>query len=135
MVFPHFLFIIGVGFGGSLGTSVVIRRQPEEQTKESARRDGGAAAWLLCGHMFLLCGCGPYVSIMWGSAICFYYVALGHMFLLVGCGRGARPYVSIVWLWTICYESYSKTICCAICFHRLAPSQGRNLLALHKLFK
>jgi len=33
------------------------------RTKESARRDGGA--WLLCGHMFLLCGAGPYVSIGW----------------------------------------------------------------------
>src|SRR6218665_2007047 len=53
---------------------VVIRRGSPGQTKESARRDGGAAAWLLYGHMFLLC-------------------ALGHMFLLCGCGRGARPYV------------------------------------------
>src|SRR6218665_3294762 len=82
MVFPHFLFIIGVGFGGSLGTSVVIRRQPEKQTKESARRDGAAVARLLCGHMFLLCGCGPYVSIVWRWAICFYWLAVGHMFLL-----------------------------------------------------
>src|SRR6218665_2183485 len=81
----------------------------EKQTKESARRDGGAAAWLLyghmflfcaLGHMFLLCGARPYVFIgwlwAWGSAICFYWlavgVALGHMFVLVGCG----PYVSIV---------------------------------------
>src|SRR6218665_905886 len=68
------------------------------KTKESARRDGGAR--LLCGHMFLLCGAAPYVSIgwlwAWGSAICFYYVALGYMFVLVGCRRGARPYVSIV---------------------------------------
>ena len=39
----------------------------------------------------------PYVSIVWGSAIWFYYVPLGHVFVLVGCGRGARPYVSIGW--------------------------------------
>src|SRR6218665_1878040 len=79
-------------------TTVVIRRPPPAQTKESARRDGGAR--LLCGHMFLLCGAGPYVCIgwlwAWGSAICFYYAALGYMFLLVGCRRGAGPYVSIV---------------------------------------
>src|SRR6218665_1929559 len=41
----------------------------------------------------------PYVSIVWRSAICFYWLAvgvgLGHMFLLCG----ARPYVSIGWLW------------------------------------
>src|SRR6218665_4022516 len=56
--------------------------------------------------MFLLCGARPYVSIgwlwAWGSAICFYYVALGHIFLLVGCGRGGRPYVSIMCRWAIC---------------------------------
>ena len=28
------------------------------------------------GHMFLLCGARPYVSIMWGSAICFYCVCV-----------------------------------------------------------
>src|SRR6218665_8117 len=62
--------------------------------------------------MFLLVGCGrgtgPYVSIMWRWAICFYWlavgVALGHMFLLCG----ARPYVSIGWLWAwgwaICFN-------------------------------
>src|SRR6218665_3347082 len=59
------------------------------------------------GHMFLLCGARPYVSIMWRSAICFYWLAvgvgLGHMFLLVGCGRGAGPYVSIMWRWAICF--------------------------------
>src|SRR6218665_1226064 len=62
--------------------------------------------------MFLLVDCGrcagPYGSIgwlgAWGSAICFYYVALGHMFLLVGCGRGARPYVSIMWRSAICFN-------------------------------
>src|SRR6218665_1665606 len=83
---------------GTMLSQVVGKRPPPGQTKESARRDG--AARLLCGHMFLLCGAGPYVCIgwlwAWGSAICFYYAALGHMFLLVGCGRGARPYVSIV---------------------------------------
>src|SRR6218665_2467047 len=51
-------------------------------------------------HMFLLCGCGPYVSIGWLWPICFYCVAVDHMFLL----RGARPYVSIV--------------CVTICFHK-----------------
>src|SRR6218665_3711040 len=63
--------------------SVVVCVQPPKQTKESARRDD---------HMFLLFGCGPYVSI----------VALDHMFLL--CGR--RPYVSIVcdhMFLTICF--------------------------------
>src|SRR6218665_2839161 len=110
--------------------------------------------------MFLLCGARPYVSIgwlwAWGWAICFYYGALGHMFLLVGCGRGARPYDSIGWLWAICFYCACVCVyvcvymcicmcvyicvcmcvcmcvyvCVTICFHRLAPSQGRNLLAL-----
>src|SRR6218665_1697350 len=84
----------------SSSSRVVGRPGAPAQTKESARRDGAAVAWLLCGHMFLLCGAGPYVCIgwlwAWGSAICFYYAALGYMFLLAGCGRGARPYVSIV---------------------------------------
>src|SRR6218665_3262116 len=69
----------------------------EAQTKESARRDG--AAWLLYGHMFLLCVARPYVSIIRRWAICLCWlavgVALGHMFLLCG----ARPYVCIGWLW------------------------------------
>src|SRR6218665_1914735 len=74
--------------------------------------------WVIClywlavgvglGHMFLLCGAGPYVCIgwlgAWGSGICFYYVALGYMFVFVGCRRGAGPYVSIGWLWTICFH-------------------------------
>src|SRR6218665_4075012 len=109
--------------------------------------------------MFLLVGCGrgarPYVSIgwlwAWGSAIWFYYAALGHMFLLVGCGRGARPYVSIMGRSAICFYCVALghmfllcvcvcvccvcvgvcvCVCVTICFHRLAPSQGRNLLAL-----
>src|SRR6218665_1318555 len=97
--------------------------------------------------MFLLFGCGPYVSIVWRSTICFYCVALDHMFLL--CGR--RPYVSIVcdhMFLTICFivcDHMFLTICfycvalghmfllCGlktyvsifsvktICFHRLAP--------------
>src|SRR6218665_1702431 len=58
------------------------KNRPEAQTKD--RRP--AIVW-------------PYVSIVWGSAICFYWLAvglgLGHMFLLCG----ARPYVSIGWLW------------------------------------
>src|SRR6218665_1532299 len=45
-------------------TLVVGRRRREKQTKESARRDGAAAAWLLCGHMFLLYDPRPYVSIV-----------------------------------------------------------------------
>src|SRR6218665_3885171 len=75
-----------------------------KQTKESARR--GASLSAICfyyaalGHMFLLCGAGPYVCIgwlwAWGSAICFYYAALGYMLVLVGCRRGAGPYLSIV---------------------------------------
>src|SRR6218665_394168 len=68
---------------------VVIRRGSPKQTKESARR------YVI--YCVTLCSCGPYVSIVWGSAICFYYGALGQMFLLVGCGRGTRPYVSIMW--------------------------------------
>src|SRR6218665_1899111 len=67
------------------------------------------------GHMFLLCGARPYVSIgwlwAWGSAICFYYAALGHMFLLVACGRGARPYVSIVCI-CVCVCMY---VCVCVC--------------------
>src|SRR6218665_2234369 len=81
--------------------SVVIRRGLEGQKN----RPGVTAApppgycvticfyYVALGHMFLLCGARPYVSIgwlwAWGSAICFYYVALGHMVLLCGCG----PYV------------------------------------------
>src|SRR6218665_2176458 len=65
------------------------------------------------GHMFLLCGARPYVSIgwlwAWGWAICFYYVALGQMFLLCG----ARPYVSIGWLWAWRW---------AICFYCMCGS-------------
>src|SRR6218665_1644984 len=61
--------------------------------------------------MFLLCCARSYVSIgwlwAWGSAICFYWLAvgvgLGHMFLLVGCERGAGPYVSIMWRSAICF--------------------------------
>src|SRR6218665_3274163 len=95
------------------------------QTKESARCDG--AARLLYGHMFLLCGARPYVSIgwlwAWGSAICFYWLAvgvgLGHMFLLVGCGHGAGPYVSIGWLWAgrwaICFYCVCMCICVCVC--------------------
>src|SRR6218665_1220169 len=46
--------------------AVVCRLPPPGQTKESARRDGGAAACLLC------------------TTICFYCMALDHMFLLYG---------------------------------------------------
>src|SRR6218665_3356934 len=82
--------------------------------------------------MFLLFGCGPYVSIVWRSTICFYYVPVGHMFLLFGCG----PYVSIVWRSTICFycvalghmfllcglKTYVSILASkTICFHRLAP--------------
>src|SRR6218665_2846134 len=41
------------------------------------------------GHMFLLCGARPYVSIgwlwAWGWDICLYWLAVGHMFLLSVC--------------------------------------------------
>src|SRR6218665_80070 len=104
----------------------------EKQTKEAARRDGGAAAWLLYGHMFLLCALGhmfllcgarPYVSIgwlwAWGSAICFYWLAvglgLGHMFVLVGFGRGARPYVSIVCVYVYMCVCVCVYVCVCIC--------------------
>src|SRR6218665_454124 len=86
------------------------------------------------GHMFLLCGTRPYVSIGWRWAICFYYVPLGHMFVLVGCGRGARPYVSIVCVCMcicvcVCVYVYvymcvymcvcvCVCVCVTICFHR-----------------
>ena len=77
--------------------SVVIRRGSPGQTKESARRYVIYCVGL--GHMFLLFGCGPYVSIMCRWAICFYWLAvgvgLGHMFLLCAAG----PYVCIGWLW------------------------------------
>src|SRR6218665_2679192 len=60
------------------------------------KRRQKTAAWLLYGHMFLLCGARPYACIgwlcAWGSAICFYYAALGYMFVWVGCRRGAGPY-------------------------------------------
>src|SRR6218665_3356045 len=102
-------------------TIVVGRPGAPAQTKESARRGGAAVAQLLCDHMFLLCGAGPYVCIgwlcAWGSAICFYYVALGHMFLLVGCRRGARPYVSIVCVYVymcVCVYVYMY-VCIYVC--------------------
>ena len=86
------------------GSSVVGKGPLEKQTKESARRDGAAAAWLLCG---------PYVSIVWLWIICFYWLAvgvgLGHMFLLCDCG----PYVSIVWRSAICF--YCVCVCVCVC--------------------
>src|SRR6218665_3339483 len=72
-------------------TKVVVLLTAPEQTKESVRR------YVI--YCVALCGCGPYVSIVWGSAICFYCVAIGHMFLLCG----ARPYVSIMWRSAICF--------------------------------
>src|SRR6218665_2335287 len=85
------------------------------------------------GHMFLLCGARPCVSIgwlwTWRWAICFYWlavgVALGHMFVLVGCG----PYVSIVRVYVymcvcmcICMCVYicvymCVCMCVCVCFH------------------
>src|SRR6218665_2547332 len=91
------------------------------RTKESARRDGGAR--LLCGHMFLLCGAGPYVCIgwlwAWGSAICFYYAALGYMFLLAGCRRGSGPYVSIVrvYVYMCVYVYMYMYVCVYMCVY------------------
>src|SRR6218665_3512070 len=80
------------------------KNRPEAQTKDRRpaivwpyvsimRRWAIFLYWLAVGvglgHMFLLCGAGPYVCIgwlwAWGSAIWFYYVPLGHMFVLVGC--------------------------------------------------
>src|SRR6218665_692245 len=108
-------------------TRVVGRPRVPKQTKESARRDGAAVARLLCGHMSLLCGAGPYVCIgwlcAWGSAICFYYAALGYMFLLVGCRRGAGPYVSIVRVYVymcVCMYVYMYVyvyICVYVCMY------------------
>src|SRR6218665_2370423 len=46
------------------GTRVVIRRRAPAQTKESARRDGDAAAWLLYGPYVSIVCARPYVSIM-----------------------------------------------------------------------
>src|SRR6218665_1274606 len=109
-------------------TKVVIRVQDEGQKNRPGVTAAPGYCMAICfycmtlGHMFLLCGARPYVSIgwlwAWGWAICFYYAALGHMFVLVGCG----PYVYIVRVY-VC-------VCVTICFHRRAPSQGRNLLAL-----
>src|SRR6218665_4009044 len=88
------------------------------KTKESARRDGAAVARLLCDHMFLLCGAGPYVCIgwlwAWGSAICFYYAALGYMFVLVGCRRVAVPYVSIVCVYMCMYVCVCVCVCVCV---------------------
>src|SRR6218665_1112591 len=82
-----------LGWRGVVGT-----RGLEKQTKESARRDGAAVAWLLYGHMFLLC-------------------ALGHMFVLVGCGRGARPYVSIVCICVCVYMCVCVCVCVYVCVY------------------
>src|SRR6218665_3806860 len=81
------------------------------------KRRQKTVARLLCGHMFLLCGAGPYVCIgwlwAWGSAICFYYAALSYMFLLVGCRHGAVPYVSIVCVYVyMCVCVYVYTYVC-----------------------
>src|SRR6218665_3916540 len=85
------------------------------------KRRQKTVAWLLCGHMFLLCGAGPYVCIgwlcAWGSAICFYYAALGHMFLLCVCVYVCM-YVCVCVCVCICVY-----VCMYVCFHRLAPSQ------------
>src|SRR6218665_3228510 len=55
--------------------------------RKTDKRIGQALRNLLCGALFLLCGRRPYVSIVWRSTICFYYVPVGHMFLL--CARSA----------------------------------------------
>src|SRR6218665_2202344 len=87
------------------------------------KRRQKTVARLLCGHMFLLCGAGPYVCIgwlwAWGSVICFYYAAVGYMFLLVGCRRGAGPYVSIVCVYVymcVCVYVYMYVyVCVYVC--------------------
>ena len=98
--------------------------------------------------MFLLYGARPYVSIMCRWAICLYWlavgVALGHMFLLCVCMCicvcvcvyvCVCIYVCVYVCMYVCV--YVRVcvcvyvcVCVTICFHRLAPSQGRNLLAL-----
>src|SRR6218665_17454 len=104
--------------------TVVGKRPPPEQTKESARRDGGAAAWLLYGHMFLLYGPRPYVSIMRRWAVCFYWlavgVALGHMFLLCMCicvCVYVYMYVCVYMCVYVCMY-VCVCVCVTICFHR-----------------
>ena len=77
------LLIVKCILNAGSGTTVVIWLPIEKQTKESVRHDVIYCVGL--GHMFLLLGCGPYVSIVWLWTICFYYVALGHMFLLCVC--------------------------------------------------
>src|SRR6218665_1556120 len=119
---------------------VVVRRGLPAQTKESARRGASQSAicfyCLAVYHMFLLFGCGPYVSIVWRSTIWFYCVALDHMFLLLAVDHmfllcGARPYVSIVWVKNMFLFLASKPYVFIGLSHP-STSQGRNLLALHK---
>src|SRR6218665_906401 len=83
------------------------------------KRRQKTVAWLLCGHMFLLCGAGPYVCIgwLWAWVICFYYAALGYMFLLVGCRRGAGPYVSIVCVYVYMYVCVYMCVYVCICVY------------------
>src|SRR6218665_3651424 len=129
------------------------KNRPEAQTKESARRDKRPPPgycvticfyYAALGHMFVLVGCGrgaqPYVSIMRRWTICLYWlavgVALGHMFLLCVCMCicvcvYVYMYVCMYMCVYVCmYVCVCVCVCVTICFHRLAPSQGRNLLAL-----
>src|SRR6218665_2434172 len=92
--------------------------------------------------MFLLCGCRPYVSIVWPSvfivwvksicyesyhllqnhllvgaslsAICFYCVGQNRLFLLCGSKPSARPSVM------------SHTICLSVCCKFVPPPQDRE---------
>src|SRR6218665_1588187 len=104
--------------------AVVCRLPPPGQTKESARRDGGAAACLLC------------------TTICFYCMALDHMFLLYG----PKTYVLKTYVpKTYVPKKYvpktyvPKTYVLKTYVPKTyvpnangAPYNGRNLLALHK---
>src|SRR6218665_3457138 len=100
--------------------------------------------------MFVLVGCGrgarPFVCIIRRWVICFYWlavgVALGHMFQLYVCMGicvcvcmciRMCVYICVCMCVCICVcmcVYVCVSVCVTICFHRLAPSQGRNLLAL-----
>ena len=104
-----------------------------------------AAAWLLCDHMFLLCGRRPYVSIVWLSvsivwvkSICYesYHLLKTICWLVPAC----LPSVSIVWVKNICFYCERQkhlvwVIPSVVGLCHPSPGQGRNLLALHNRIK
>src|SRR6218665_341218 len=97
----------------------VVGRLGSPKQKNRQKRRQKTVARLLCDHMFLLCGAGPYVCIgwlwAWGSAICFYYAALGYMLVLVGCRHGCGPYVSIVRVYVYVCVCMCICMCVYIC--------------------